>query len=545
MGTIVQFSQGSLLIMSRPNPAPNGVEWPLAGDNTRATTQTNQKVFSVATKGIDAAAADKMLKERGWRHKYDRHVLSHVKASLKSPEAAEKAARDGLQELHSSFEFHRDGKVRTVADAMGHFQDSLHTGVIKGTGSRKEFELPYHGKTLRGKEIVELANEWAAKGVLEPDAAQSIIGMATNPDWSNLQDKVFVLMGAGAAMGPFLTLMAMGANVVAIDIDIPAVWERLLTVAQSSAGSFTFPLKKPQSECSTHKELAANAGGNLISHCPEIANWVSSLYPEKKLVLGSYVYLDSAMFVKVSVACDAIIQKVLSKRPTTALAMLGTPTDVYVVPENARRTAMANYSLREPSNWPLLPLRLLAPIFKAVARVEMLAPNFGRAIEAADGNRFYVCEGITVPQGPNYILSKRMQQWRCIVARANGHTVSFNVAPSTRTVSVVKNKTFAWAYDGMGYFPAVEIFDQETSNPVMTALLLADLADPNSAANPKTPLRNPLELFAKNALHGGAWRTPYRFNTIGHVSVLIHFIKEGKWLILLVLLVLFYFSFLR
>ena len=104
-----------------------------------------------------------MLKERGWRHKYDRHVLSHVKASLKSPEAAEKAARDGLQELHSSFEFHRDGKVRTVADAMGHFQDSLHTGVIKGTGSRKEFELPYHGKTLRGKEIVELANEWAAK----------------------------------------------------------------------------------------------------------------------------------------------------------------------------------------------------------------------------------------------------------------------------------------------------------------------------------------------------------------------------------------------
>ena len=91
----------------------------------------------------------------------------------------------------------------------------------------------------------------------------------------------------------------------------------------------------------------------------------------------------------------------------------------------------------------------------------------------------------------------------------------------------------------------MEIFDQETSNPVMTALLLADLADPNSAANPKTPLRNPLELFAKNALHGGAWRTPYRFNTIGHVSVLIHFIKEGKWLILLVLLVLFYFSFLR
>ena len=144
--------------------------------------------------------------------------------------------------------------------------------------------------------------------------------------------------------------------------------------------------------------------------------------------------------------------------------------DSVSIATHSRRAPQANYSLREPSNWPLLPLRLLAPIFKAVARVEMLAPNFGRAIEAADGNRFYVCEGITVPQGPNYILSKSkpfvfsfsisfffiltliptgMQQWRCIVARANGHTVSFNVAPSTRTVSVVKNKTFAWAYDGM------------------------------------------------------------------------------------------------
>lgn len=42
----------------------------------------------------------------------------------------------------------------------------------------------------------------------------------------------------------------------------------------------------------------ANAGANLITHAPEIANWVASLYPDKRLVIGSYVYLDSAMFVK-------------------------------------------------------------------------------------------------------------------------------------------------------------------------------------------------------------------------------------------------------
>lgn len=382
------------------------MEWPLTGSNDRSTTVTNQKVLAVATKEADEKAAAAMQKEKGWRHRYDRHVAEHVKASLSSPEAAENAARAGLHELHSTFEFHRDGKVRTVEAAMNTFHGSFETGVIRGSGSPAEFELPYKGKTLRGQQIVDLANRWAAKGVLEPDAAESLIGVARNKEWSRLDDKVFVLLGAGAAMGPFLTLMRMGANVVAVDINIPGVWERLLTVASTSAGTFTFPLKKPQNQCGSPKELAANAGANLITDCPEIANWIIKLYPDKQLVLGSYVYLDSALFVKVSVACDAIIKKVLEERRNTALAMLGTPTDVYVVPEAARRAAQANYSLAEPRNWPLLPLRLLAPLIKAAFRVEMLAPNFGRAIEAKNGDRFFICEGITVPQGPNYILSK-------------------------------------------------------------------------------------------------------------------------------------------
>lgn len=239
-----------------------------------------------------------------------------------------------------------------------------------------------------------------------------------------------------------------------------------------------------------------------------------------------------------SVACDAIFARVLAARKNTALAMLGTPTDVYVIPEAARRAAQANYSLREPRNWPLLPLRLLAPLAAMALKHPVLAPNFGRPVVAEDKSQFHLCEGITVPQGPNYILSKRMQQWRCIVARQAGHVVSFNVAPSTRTISVIKNRQFAWAYDGMGYFPAVEIFEQETSNPVMAALLLADISDPNSAANPAVVLRNPLEIFSRNAIHGGAWRMPYRFNSVGEVAVLIHFVKVLKYPLLLLLILL-------
>lgn len=110
---------------------------------------------------------------------------------------------------------------------------------------------------------------------------------------------------------------------------------------------------------------------------------------------------------------------------------------------------------------------------------------------------FYIVDGLIVPQGPNYALAKRLQHWRAIVARSKGCRVSSNVAPATATASVVHNRQFAWAYDGMSYFKPMEIFQQETSNAVMCALLIYDLNSDQSYANPAVQLRNPLELFSQ------------------------------------------------
>ena len=142
--------------------------------------------------------------------------------------------------------------------------------------------------------------------------------------------------------------------------------------------------------------------------------------------------------------------------------------------------------------------------------------------------------------GPNYALAKRMQHWRAITAYSKGHVVSSNIAPSTATISVIKNKQFAWAYDGMPYFKPMEIFQQETSNAVMAALLINDIneesksvADPKSRAAKK--LRNPYELFAYNSFHGGVWRCAYTVGSIGEVSVLIHFIKVARTFLFILL----------
>merc|ERR1712137_790818 len=57
------------------------------------------------------------------------------------------------------------------------------------------------------------------------------------------------------------------------------------------------------------------------------------------LIIGCYVYLDGEAHVRVVLACDAVIQGMCEKRKA-AIAFLCTPTDLHVIPEEARKEAM-------------------------------------------------------------------------------------------------------------------------------------------------------------------------------------------------------------
>ena len=132
---------------------------------------------------------------------------------------------------------------------------------------------------------------------------------------------------------------------------------------------------------------------------------------------------------------------------------------------------------------------------------------------------------MTVAQGPNYALAKRMQHWRAVIARSKGCKVSSNVAPSTSTQSVVQNRTFAWAYEGIPYFKPHEVATPDVSNNVMSAILFYDLNDDTSVANPKVNIDNPNSLFSYGSFNGGCWRCAYKMNSIGEASVMIYFGK--------------------
>merc|ERR1719401_1569116 len=85
---------------------------------------------------------------------------------------------------------------------------------------------------------------------------------------------------------------------------------------------------------------------------------------------------------------------------------------------------------------------------------------------------------ILLRQGPSYIFAKRLQIWRAVVARNEGHLVSSNVAPVAATDSVVSNTIFAGVMGGMHIFKPIEVVYPETGETVMAALLINDLKNP-------------------------------------------------------------------
>jgi hypothetical protein len=274
--------------------------------------------------------------------------------------------------------------------------------------------------------------------------------------------------------------------VVGVDLPRPELWRRVLEVASSSAGTLHLPV--PAGATWSGADLARHAGADLLHGLPAVTDWVAAL--DGPLVLGNYVYADGATNVRVSTAVDALSVELLARRRDVALAFLATPTDVFAVPSDA--VAQSTRAYRSPS----ATMRLARPALRALSGGRLLRRNY------APGSDPGLNDSLVPQQGPNYALAKRLQRWRATVARRQGVSVSLNVAPPTRTRSVVKNRALASAYAGAHRF-GIEVFEPATSNTLMAALLVHDLR-----TQPEPGLV-PWQEEAAGAVHGGLWRTPY------------------------------------
>merc|ERR1719502_1990326 len=129
--------------------------------------------------------------------------------------------------------------------------------------------------------------------------------------------------------------MDLGANVIALDIDRPDVWKRLLNDTQERAGKLIFPVRE-QPKSDSIEDIAAVAGCNLLTDTPEIRNWLLDVADQNAagapMVCMALAYLDGELFVKVSMAMDAIIKSLIEEKGADKVipAYLCTPTDAHL-----------------------------------------------------------------------------------------------------------------------------------------------------------------------------------------------------------------------
>jgi hypothetical protein len=268
---------------------------------------------------------------------------------------------------------------------------------------------------------------------------------------------------------------------------VARVWDRIVAAARAGAGRVVAPVAADRTP-----------GADVAAELPEVRAWLLGL--DTPLVLGNYAYADGAMFVRVAAAADALTADLVRHGAAHALAYLASPTDVFAVPADIVDGARDGSGVKRRGQRLAAPLRLLSA-------GRLFTPNYAVVVDSDEGLRFGLADSVVPQQGPNYALAKRLQRWRAVVARETVVT-SANVAPATRTASVVKNRVLAAAYAGAGAY-GVEVFETPTSSALMAALLLHDLRNPAAPAHPGSALAHPLALFTDQAAHGGLWRLPW------------------------------------
>jgi len=507
-----------------------GIQLPKDNRGKRTSTVFNKNVWLNAAKGSSSELTkDYMIrleKEKNWRWRY----MGFVEESLKlgsNPDDCLKMAKCAWDHVYDNLEVYREtnGTPQTILEAMKTSKvNFFDTGIIhKMRKPVSNLSIPYKGDICSGKELTKLISKWSSRGVIEEDAGDALLEVSKNMKsvLSTLKDKVFVLLGAISEMGPLQQLLLWGATVVAIDLNRKDIQDRLIKIVKNTPGKVIIPLKKGTSGHSFER-WSETCGANILTDFPEIAEWLTKIYPENQMIIGSFCYLDGEMFIKIVAAMDAICTTVSEKRSLpTGLAFYATPTDVHPIRDAAFKASQKQIQSFIPH---------LFAFFanSSYTGKEKFGPN---------QNILYV-NNIVPRQGPNYILAKRLQTWRAILHRSQNYPTSLNIAPSTMTKSVMHNKLFAFIMAGTEYYNPLEMFSTETTKSIMAALLIWDFWSHNSCTNPMVALDHPLCILQFNSIHGGMYRTGYRFNDLGSPSFILIMLRNYWWLIALVVLAL-------
>ncbi|MDQ4124225.1 MAG: hypothetical protein M3134_01310, partial [Actinomycetota bacterium] len=359
-----------------------------AHEGRRSSQAVGKAVFAEAAGSVDASLAAAVERQSDWRKTYLSPVRKLVEAGARSGKDALRIASEGLDAVHRNLVFARGESETPLLEAVGtDAPAAFDTGTVSETEDReREVVVPYRGSALRGDALRRRLDAWVETGVIEASCRDAVSAVVANPDWLDLSGTRFVLLGAAAEMGPLEALSRWGADVIAVDLDRPAVWDRIRGLAAAGAGTLRFP------------EQRGKPGADLLSQTPEIAAWLRTV--EGPIVVGTYAYADGSTFLKLAGALDALTVSLQSGRDDVSIAYLATPTDVFAVPAEVVERSRS---------------RKASPFGKAargLTRSKLFAANYPATIEGEGGRTWGLSDALVPQQGPNYALAKMMQRWR-------------------------------------------------------------------------------------------------------------------------------------
>lgn len=505
----------------QPRPL-DGLQFPLQPTSQKmSTTQSAKELLSCVLEPLDPALSHQLDQEKNWRKHYPVYFKALVRLGIQQQTQAVQIAQSGLDKAHDLFQFYRQGQPHALKDAMQLFKaQPFYTHQLRSPTPKPlaTWSVPYQGKQLSGQALLAQIDAWENRGIMEASHAHALRECVAHPEWFDLSDRTFVLFGAASEAGPLTWLCQWQANIVAVDLDRPAVWQKIVDKVMQGNATLYAPSLHPQQPDLTVEKSIPLLGANLLTQTPEIANWLQTF--EQRLDLAALAYLDGEKHVRVALAMDAIMQTLCQTKPDSSLMFMCTPTDIYAVPHEIAELTQQKY---QQGTWLK---RHATQTVRHASLNRFFQPNSTERVESEQGQAYGISDCLVIEQGPNYALAKRIQQWRAVVAHQAGQTVSINIAPSTTTHSVVKNPLLKAAFAGAKLFD-VEAFAPETTNALMAALWIYDLRAPDAIAQHKDRIKHPLDLIHMGANHGGLWRVPYLARTALPFAALYGFAEQG------------------
>lgn len=474
--------------MSTHDDERGGVRIPTT-DGRRSSSEVGARIIAESLTGVDDDAAS-TISAQTWRRTY-RGVFSASTRAAASAKAAVQTAEQGLASLHGTMVHTAVGDETPLAQWSEATPlpgaPDVETREIRGEGERvTRLEVPYGDRVLHGQELIDQLRSWVVAGVVEPGFADAVTSAVENPEWLSLPGHSATLVGAGAAMGPLASLSRWGADIVAVDVPVEGVWDRVSTLARRGAGTLRAPSR------------GAVTGLHVAADLAVLRPWLLDVWAAdgRAPVLGIYAYADGAAHVEAVAAADVLVADLWDATDTGVVAFLNTPTDAFLVPGEVIDVSRAS--------WGGLPWSGRAHrLVRAATGRRLFRPAYEDELRDELGERWSVIDTLVDVQGPNYALAKRVHRWRATVAHHEGHRLSTTVAPASWTRSVTKNKVLASVYAGAHHFD-VEIFHPETAGPLLAAKLVADTFAPATQ-----PDDHPESIFSHDAAHGGLWRQPF------------------------------------